>query len=187
MKRLVIGALLAVLVLTTALPAGAVGHRPALRRRAIQEINARIDGTTSVPDGLRARVRRQLRDAGGRVITGTGTLTAEGRGRLRFFGSGTATIKGKGSFKYKDLGGDAKVTVDAEGRRHEHTRTGVIHYHHFDGSATISGSRVLVKISGVNISATLEGSGAVSLRGRGSYTANGREGRWGRHRIRMSL
>lgn len=159
MKRLTVCLLMVVVLLAAAGPASA----GPVRRRLLREELRREASATGSPV---------------RILTGIGSVTAQGRGHARFLGSGTITVSGTGSLKYKDLAGDAKVSTSGRGRRHQHIKTGVVHYHGYKGSATISGSKILVRVIGFGISLTAEGKGVLTLRGRGTYTVSGQTSNW---------
>lgn len=119
------------------------------------------------------------------ATTGTGTLSANGDGLARLAGAGTVTVSGAGVLFIRDRGGDAVISVDGTGTR----RAGETwaRYAGFNGSATVSGSDVVVWLSGSNISLSAEGTGVVYLRGSGSYTLAGDSGEWTETGQRYSL
>lgn len=114
------------------------------------------------------------------TVSGTGTLTAEGTGRAALHGSGTVTVSGSGALYIVDRGGDAQISIAGNGTRDTIQRHGqqVLRYRGFNGTATISGSHIIVVIRGRNIQLNAEGTGRAHLRGRGTYSVNGESGTW---------
>jgi hypothetical protein len=109
--------------------------------------------------------------------SGTGTLTASGRGRAAVKGTGEINITGAGVLMVRDKGGDAIIEVDGKGTRSE-LSNGWIRYKGYEGSAYISGTDVEVVLTGVNIDLLVNGTGKVILRGRGTYQVGDLKGVW---------
>jgi hypothetical protein len=101
--------------------------------------------------------------------SGDGTLTASGDGLAGLRGSGTVTISGSGVLMIRDSGGDAQIDISGSGRRTE-LPSGWIRYSGFNGAATVSGSKITVALSGINIEMQASGTGKFVLRGSGSYS-----------------
>lgn len=102
---------------------------------------------------------------------GTGTLEAQGDGMAAIRGNATVTITGDGTLWIRDDAGDASINISGTGTRSE--RDNWVRYVGFDGSATVSGSDLLVALRGENIELDATGQGVYGLRGSGSYTAYG--------------
>ncbi|RZN37373.1 MAG: hypothetical protein EF813_05845 [Methanosarcinales archaeon] len=116
--------------------------------------------------------------AGSVILNGTGTLTAEG--------SGTALVRGNikmqlsadaGSLSVVDRNGDMVITTTGDGDKTDDGSMMV--YTGFNGDATISGSDVVVTITGTRIGLAVNGTGTTVLIGTGSYeVTGGRSGEW---------
>jgi hypothetical protein len=128
---------------------------------------------------------RQLQDfvrdfrklSGGKVVvSGTGTLAANGTGRAVIEGNVTVTLSGiNGTLK---VSSNAKVTTD--GGTNETLGNGEVKYQGFN-SATIKGENIRVEISGNNIDLTATGTGSAVLSGNGTYKTEkdfGVSGEW---------
>ena len=103
-------------------------------------------------------------DTGG----GGGTLTAQGKGVAWVRGNGTFTVSGSGVLRFRDWGSDAQVTVDGKQRnvfKGRWNRLGG-----FRGTATITGTDVMIELTGVNVMLNATGTGKYALRGQGTYT-----------------
>lgn len=113
-------------------------------------------------------------------VMGTGALTAEGDGRAALHGRGTVTVSGRGALYIVDRAGDAQINIEGNGTRDiiQSYNQQVVRYRGFNGTATISGSNIIVVIRGRNIELTAEGTGRAHLRGRGTYEFNGESGKW---------
>ncbi len=117
---------------------------------------------------------------------GTGVLHAEGHGTAALHGGGSIEISGSGRLYIIDVAGDADINVTGNGTLTE-TDRGVMIYRGFDGTASITGSNVKVALVGRNIVLDARGTGVFYLRGEGTYTVNGHEGRWSPTGTRLSL
>ena len=116
--------------------------------------------------------------AGSVILDGTGTLTAEG--------SGTALVRGNikmhlsadaGSLSVVDRNGDMVITTTGDGDRTDDGS--MVIYTGFNDDATISGSDVVVTMTGTRIELTVDGTGTAVLIGTGSYeVTGGRSGEW---------
>lgn len=103
------------------------------------------------------------------ALSGTGTLIAEGDGVALISGDGTIELSGEnGTLIVTDNSGDMTITVtgfgektELESNKWEYTGS---------GSATVTGSDIIVEIKGKNIHLTAEGTGTAILTGTGSYT-----------------
>lgn len=128
---------------------------------------------------------RQLQDfvkdfrkhSGGKaVVSGTGTLAANGSGRAVIEGNVTVTLSGiNGTLKVS-----SNAVVTAVGGTNETLGNGEVKYQGFN-SATITGDSIRVEISGNNIDLTATGTGAAVLNGNGTYSttnAFGVSGEW---------
>jgi hypothetical protein len=128
---------------------------------------------------------RQLQDfvrdfrklSGGKVVvSGTGTLTANGSGRAVIEGNVTVTLSGiNGTLK---VSSNANVVTD--GGTNETLGNGEIKYQGFS-SATITGNNIRVEVSGNNINLTATGTGSAVLSGHGTYKTEkdfGISGEW---------
>lgn len=114
------------------------------------------------------------------TVVGSGTLVAEGDGMATLQGSGSVTVSGSGMLRILDRGGDAEITVSGNGGRTlDSVREGAwVVYRGFEGQAYVSGSNIIVSLRGDDITLEANGTGRVYLRGQGTYTVNGDEGRW---------
>ena len=114
------------------------------------------------------------------TIDGSGTLTAEGDGHAAIQGSGTVTVSGEGTLRILDRAGDAEISVSGGGgqtRSSEREGAWVI-YRSFEGSASVTGSDIIVSLRGHDINLEARGTGRAYLRGQGTYTVNGEDGNW---------
>jgi hypothetical protein len=102
--------------------------------------------------------------------SGAGKLIARGRGFARFSGDGAITISGAGLLVIRPSDGNDEWNVSGKGIKRE-TKSGDVVYRGFDGTATITGTNVIVSITGANIRFDVEGEGRYFLRGRGVYSA----------------
>jgi hypothetical protein len=100
--------------------------------------------------------------------SGSGTLTAQGKGVAWVRGNGTFTVSGTGVLRFRDWGGDAQVTVNGTQRNAFNGRWN--RYGGFRGTATITGTDVMIELIGTNISLNATGTGNYGLRGQGTYT-----------------
>jgi hypothetical protein len=99
---------------------------------------------------------------------GSGTLIAQGKGVAWVRGNGTFTVSGSGALRFRDWGGDAQVTVNGTQRNVFKGRWN--RYGGFRGTATITGTDVMIELIGTNISLNATGTGKYGLRGQGTYT-----------------
>jgi type 1 fimbria pilin len=111
------------------------------------------------------------------TVSGTGTLTATGRGSAWLRGNATITVSGNGALYLKDNAGDAKITVTGYEKRVT-LKDGTIVYSRFRGRAEVQGSDVKVLIKGWGIHLTATGTGTAVLRGRGVYHVGDKQGVW---------
>jgi len=132
----------------------------------IAALIAAVVGTVLFPQAVYA-------ESGG----GEGTLSAEGNGIILLRGNGDIQISGNGVLWIMDHEGDAEITVSGEGRKQEMTN-GRTRYAGFEGSASISGSRVTVALSGYDIVLDANGKGRFRLRGEGSFSTGTINGSW---------
>jgi hypothetical protein len=102
--------------------------------------------------------------------TSVATVSAEGRGVALFEGNGTITITGNGVLRIRDIAGDARITITGNGRRKASNDKGWLRYAGFRGSATITGTNVIVALTGAGIKLNASGSGRYLLRGTGTAT-----------------
>lgn len=110
-------------------------------------------------------VREYRKLSGGKVVvSGTGTLVANGSGRAVIEGNVTVTLSGiNGTLK---VSSNANVITDRG--TNETLGNGEVKYQGF-GSATITGSNIRVEVSGNNIALTATGTGSAVLSGHGTY------------------
>jgi hypothetical protein len=110
-------------------------------------------------------------------IHGTGRLEAEGNGFAFIRGSvDFVDIAGKGNLVVRDNNGDMTIEVSGFGTKRE---LGEGEYRYAgEGSARIHGSNVEVSLRGIGIKLAAEGTGSVTLRGNGSYSAGDKQGSW---------
>ena len=103
------------------------------------------------------------------AVSGTGTLIAEGDGSAYVAGDGTIELSGdEGTLIITDHSGDMTITVtgfgektEIESNKWQYTGT---------GSATVTGSDMVVELEGSNIQLTAKGTGSATLTGTGTYT-----------------
>jgi len=118
---------------------------------------------------------------------GRGVLTAQGDGIALVGGRGTVDVSGNGLLWINDRAGDATIEVTGYGEKEEFS-DGWVQYSGFHGEAQITGSRIVVVISGVDVDLQAEGRGRFLLWGHGTYDVNGRTGDWNAGRgVRMRL
>ena len=80
---------------------------------------------------------------------GSGTLTAQGKGVAWVRGNSTFTVSGSSVLRFRDWGSDAQVTVVGKQRnvfKGRWNRLGG-----FRGTATITGTDVMIELTGVNV------------------------------------
>jgi hypothetical protein len=131
-----------------------------------------------------------------------GTLVADGDGRAQVHGDGTVTVTAASAWlAIRDGNGDAVITIDGAGEliddaaldaftaqndaaleRVTNLRArlaeGWVLYRNFEGTATVSGSRISVAVTGEGVHLEAEGYGGYALRGEGTYTINGADAQW---------
>ncbi|SFM58181.1 hypothetical protein [Methanolobus profundi] len=121
------------------------------------------------------------------VLTGAGTLNAEGNGTAVISGNVSIEIETDEYAKLviKDLAGDAVIdTDDADyetsnidsGNSTDNNRAFV--FINLTGEVYIEGSRLTVMVRGTDIELTAEGTGTAVLSGVGDYEIDGEEGEW---------
>ncbi len=113
------------------------------------------------------------------IVSGTGTLEANGNGRAVLEGNLTMTLSGINGTLI--VSGNANVTTDGTGTR-EVLGNGDVKYQGF-GQATIEGDNINIKISGNGINLTATGTGFAVLNGNGTYRTTddfGVSGQWDR-------
>lgn len=122
-------------------------------------------------------------------IIGTGTLTANGSGRAVLRGDGSVDVSGSGVFKVLDCGGDAVITVTGNGLKVIKQKGNcVLHkYIGFNGTASVTGDNVKVKIKGVGIEMTATGTGIVRLNGVGVFQIGEQSGLWSDRGVEIYL
>ena len=134
-------------------------------RQAVRRANVCIKDANRIIRDIFQELR-EYRD-GTVVLKGTGTLTAEG--------SGTALVRGAidmqlaadaGSLFVVDRYGDMAIEVTGGGTRTEDGSSVI--YTGFNGDATISGSDVVVTMTGTGIDLAVDGTGTAILIGTGS-------------------
>jgi hypothetical protein len=99
---------------------------------------------------------------------GSGALIAQGKGVAWVRGNGTFTVSGSGVLRFRDWGGDAQITIDGTQRNVFKGRWN--RYSGFRGTATITGTNVMIELAGVNVNLSATGTGKYVLRGQGTYT-----------------
>ncbi|GAB4432830.1 MAG: hypothetical protein Kow00106_26260 [Anaerolineae bacterium] len=114
---------------------------------------------------------------------GTGSIVAEGDGWVWLHGNGQVRISGQGTLVIVDRAGDATITIEHSGdtprsAAPERDGGGRVVFRHFDGTATVSGTNVIVTMWGRNLHLEAKGTGVVRLRGHGWYQINGSPGDW---------
>ncbi len=144
--------------------------------QAVRKANACIRDANRIIRAIFLELREY--EAGSVILDGTGMLTAEG--------SGTAIVRGDiemqlsadaGSLSVCDRAGDMAINITGEGTRTEDGARVI--YTGFNGDATISGSDVVVTMTGTGIELVVEGTGTAVLIGTGSYeVVGGRSGEW---------
>jgi uncharacterized protein (AIM24 family) len=127
------------------------------------------------------------------IIAGTGSLTAEGDGAAKLRGSGTVEVTGQGKLIVIDYGNNAEVNIDGLGACIQKVitveRGSVTKWvcRGFEGSASVNGESIKVKLKGYDIVLNAEGTGVVALRGRGTYTAGELSGAWSDAGIKIEI
>lgn len=103
------------------------------------------------------------------IVSGNGTLEADGDGMAVIRGDVTVTLSGINGTMI--VSNNSEVTTDGTGTREE-LGNGNVKYEGF-GSATVSGDGIIVKISGNGIELTATGTGSAILNGNGTYKTEG--------------
>lgn len=111
-----------------------------------------------------------------RIIEGSGTLHAAGKGEARVSGSGNVTVKGSGLLLINLLSDDATATVRGLGKKRVRP-DGTIVYAGYRGHAEVSGSRIKVTLIG-SADLRASGEGKAYLRGRGVFHIGHISGKW---------
>ncbi|WP_340817771.1 PKD domain-containing protein [Methanolobus sp. WCC4] len=121
------------------------------------------------------------------VLTGTGTLAAEGNGTAVISGNVSIEIEANEYAKLviKDLAGDADINLSKanyetsnidSGNSTDNNRAFV--FINLTEEVFIEGSRLTVMVKGSDIELTVNGTGTAVLAGIGTYEVNGEEGEW---------
>lgn len=110
------------------------------------------------------------------VIRGKGTLHAEGSGAATLRMSGHIKITSHGSGVVYIHGAEG-IRAEGDGNRVDRGRLVIFRGH--EGTISITGERMVVRIVGQEIEFDARGKGTAILRGRGTYeTGNGHTGDW---------
>lgn len=109
--------------------------------------------------------------------SGTGTLTASGDGMATIRGNATSVISGNGILWIRDYAGDASIHVSGVGIKRV-LPNGWIRYVGFHGEAQVTGSKVILMLSGYNIQLQATGTGQYLLRGEGTYSTGQDSSEW---------
>jgi len=114
-----------------------------------------------------------------RDYKGKGTVTAKGKGVAKFEGAGSFEVTGTGILWIVDcsMNNDLQVNVSGPGQK-INTPSFLYVYKGFNGSATVSGSRMKVLIRGNDIKLSVTGVGKLHLKGRGTCQKGGQEIPW---------
>ncbi|WP_319507094.1 hypothetical protein [uncultured Methanolobus sp.] len=120
------------------------------------------------------------------ILTGTGTLNAEGNGAAVLSGNLSMSFTSTDAkLVIKDLAGDAEIDIDEDeydfsnidsGNSTDNNRAFV--YHNVTGDVYINGSRLTVMLRGSDIKYEVNGTGTVVLSGDGTYGVDGEHGEW---------
>jgi len=116
-------------------------------------------------------------------FVGTGSIVAEGDGWVWLHGEGEIVLSGQGTLVIVDRAGDATINIEHSGETASSAAPkqqpgGRLVFQRFDGTASISGSNVIVTMTGRNIHLEAKGTGVVRLRGHGWYKVNNSRGDW---------
>jgi hypothetical protein len=106
-----------------------------------------------------------------------GFVNAQGDGIAILNGRGAVEVSGSGMLWVRDRGGDASIEVTGYGHKQAYD-DGWVLYGGFDGHALITGGRIQVVVSGVNVDLAAVGRGYARLWGHGSYQGSTGEGWW---------
>ncbi len=117
-------------------------------------------------------------------VAGKGWIEAEGNGRACMTGNADAvTISGNGVLWYFDGGEEDTPVVTGEGFRQEFA-SGWVRWKGFDGEFSLTDAdEIIVCLRGKDVQLRAEGTGVVTLTGRGHYETGGEgvpetAGRW---------
>jgi hypothetical protein len=109
---------------------------------------------------------------------GRGSIHCEGSGVIYLRGNGEVELTARvGALGFKDLGGDGEITVEGTGRK-VHLPGGATVWLGFGGSASASGSRIVVGVRGRDIVLDAHGQGLVRARGVGFCRVGDAELAW---------
>jgi hypothetical protein len=127
--------------------------------------------------------------AGSAHVSGTGTLTASGSGRAVLRGDGSVDASGNGVLKVLDCGGDAVIHVTGNGLKVIKQKGNCVLYKYvgFNGTASVVGDNIKVKIKGIAIDMTAHGTGVVRLNGVGVYHVGNQTGLWSEPGVEIYL
>ena len=126
----------------------------------------------------------------------TGLASADvihGKGWLHAEGSGVATLRMNGHVEIVSHGqgivyivGAEEIHAEGNGKRTD-LRRGVV-FRGYEGTITVTGKRMLVKMIGKNIEFTARGKGIAILKGHGTYeTGDGHTGDWGANGLTVKV
>lgn len=110
--------------------------------------------------------------------------TIRGQGWLKATGSGEAVLRMSGQVEINGHGvgavyiyGAEDIQAQGNGRRTNLAGGGVI-FRGYEGTITVSGEQMRVKLTGTQIDFTAQGQGVAHLRGRGYYETAHTSGDW---------
>ena len=110
------------------------------------------------------------------VIRGKGTLHAQGSGAATLRMTGHVEITSHGSGVVYIYGAE-RIHATGDGNRTDRGRLVIFRGH--EGTISITGERMMVRMVGQDIEFTARGKGTAILRGRGTYeTGDGHTGDW---------
>ncbi len=104
-------------------------------------------------------------------------MEAWGDGIAGVYGRGRVTVSGRGILWIRDAAGDAEWSISGTGEKRVF-ENGWIEYLGFDGRFEMSGSNIVVVLSGNNIHLKAAGRGKAILWGAGHYRLGSRTGEW---------
>ena len=144
--------------------------------QAVRRANTGIGDANQIIRAIFLELREYR--VGSVVLDGTGTLTAEGSGGALIRGDIEMQLSADaGSLSVCDRAGDMTINVIGEGTRSDDGS--IVVYTGFNGEAAITGSDVVVTMTGTGIELVVEGTGTAVLIGTGSYeVVGGRSGEW---------
>jgi hypothetical protein len=117
---------------------------------------------------------------------GKGRLEAWGDGIAGIYGRGRVNVTGRGILWIKDIGGDAEWSISGTGEKRVFENDW-IEYLGFHGEFEMTGSHIMVVLSGNNIHLTAAGRGKAILWGEGHYQVGPRTGEWSTQMQVLSL